>query len=359
MKLTAAPAKWQALLFYGIDYWRYLRQPTLYMHLPTFTRLHQQGLIPDDALQLVKDHSRKPIQLNNDLRVTLYAGILFLTSGLGIIIYKNIDRIGHLAIISTVSIATLLCFVYSFKNALPFTWRKSSQTTLIYDYVLLLGCLLLLIVTGYLQLEYNVFGQRWGLATFIPMCILFAAAYYFDHLGVLSMAIVNLAAWLGITVTPLHLFKVNDFSNHQLIYAGLVLGAVLIAISLLTRHHQLKQHFTFTYYNFGTHFLLLSALIATFTFDAYYFLWFPVVVIASSYTFFQALQTHSFYFLVVATIYFYAGISYVFIRFITANAVLSNFMLYILLLYLILSAVALLMFLMRYNKIFRQHDRIQ
>ncbi|MDQ6764326.1 MAG: hypothetical protein M3015_17115 [Bacteroidota bacterium] len=64
-----------------------------------------------------------------------------------------------------------------------------------FDYILLFGCLSLLTFVGYLQFEYNVFGNKWGLATFIPMVVLFMAAYYFDHLGVLILAIVNLAAW--------------------------------------------------------------------------------------------------------------------------------------------------------------------
>ena len=45
------------------------------------------------------------------------------------------------------------------------------------------------------------------------MVVLFFTAYYFDHIGVLSMAIVNLAAWLGLAVTPMEILRENDFSN--------------------------------------------------------------------------------------------------------------------------------------------------
>jgi hypothetical protein len=75
------------------------------------------------------------------------------------------------------------------------------------DYILLLGCLLLLILIAYLQFQYNVFGNRYGLATFIPMVLLFISAYYFDHIGVLTMAITNLAAWAGITSYATSYFK--------------------------------------------------------------------------------------------------------------------------------------------------------
>ena len=97
------------------------------------------------------------------------------------------------------------------------------------DYVLLVGCLLFTHALGYIQFEYNVFGNRWGLAVFIPMVILFITAYYFDHLGVLSLAITNLAAWAGISVTPMKILKENDFNNTHVMYAGLVVGGMLLA----------------------------------------------------------------------------------------------------------------------------------
>ena len=106
-----------------------------------------------------------------------------------------------------------------------------------------LGCLLLLTFTGYIQYEYNVFGNRWGLALFIPMVILFIAAYYFDHLGVLSLAITNLAAWAGISVTPLKILKENDFNNTHIMYAGLVTGAMLVAVSFMSQYKNIKGSF--------------------------------------------------------------------------------------------------------------------
>jgi len=46
---------------------------------------------------------------------------------------------------------------------------------------------------GYLQYQYSAFGTHYGMATLIPMLALFLIAYYFDHLGILSLAIANLA----------------------------------------------------------------------------------------------------------------------------------------------------------------------
>lgn len=91
----------------------------------------------------------------------------------------------------------------------------------------------LLIFLGYLQFEYDVFGDHSGSATFIPMVILFITAYYFDHPGVLSLAITNLGAWAGIAITPLSILRDGNFSDGHLIFTGVLLGVVLLAAGLV------------------------------------------------------------------------------------------------------------------------------
>ena len=73
------------------------------------------------------------------------------------------------------------------------------------------------------------------------MLLLFIVAYYFDHLGVLSLAITNLAAWVGITATPTRILKHNDFNSERTIYSALVLGIVLIAVALLSVTKKVKD----------------------------------------------------------------------------------------------------------------------
>ncbi len=239
-----------------------------------FQKLLHEELISQSEFEKVVSQQNDPVSVHWDLRTLLYLGIVLLTTALGILVYKNIDTIGHDVI--TISVGTLCagCFWYCIKNAQKYSHEKITSANIWFDYILLLGCLLLLTFVGYLQFEYNVFGNRWGLATFIPMILLFIAAYYFDHLGVLSIAIVNLAAWVGITVTPLQILRSNDFGSTRLIYSGLVLGAFLVTISFASMYYHIKAHFYFTYKNFGCHIFLISLLAATFNFDHLYLLWF-------------------------------------------------------------------------------------
>jgi hypothetical protein len=324
-----------------------------------FQNLFDQGLINEQELQRVEMDAARPISIHWDLKMLLYIGILLLTTGLGITIYKNIDTIGHLAIVIFIAVATLACFTYCFIKSTRFSVAKVTSPNTIFDYVLLTGCLLLLIFIGYIQFQYNVFGNRWGMATFIPMIVLFFCAYYFDHLGVLSMAIVNLAAWFGITVTPLHMLKENDFSSDRIIFTGILLGLLLIVLAIFSIRMKLKPHFAFTYKNFGVHLLCISTIAASVHFGTYYFLFFLALAGITTYLFLQSLKERSFYFLVIATLYFYIGLSYVIINAVVKLGTFGEGQLYLILLYLLGSAIGLIMFLIRYNRIIKSYDSIR
>ncbi len=232
------------------------------------------------------------------------------------------------------------------------------SVTIWFDYILLLGCLLLLTFIGYLQFEYHVLGNHWGLSTFIPMVLLFAAAYYFDHLGVLSLAIVNLATWVGITVTPMQMLAGNDFGSEKLIYSGLVLGGLLIAVAVASSIKNIKAHFYFTYMNFGCHILLVSLLAAMFHFENTYILWFLFLAAVCFLLFKNSLKEGSFYFLVITILYFYIGLSFVIIRLLlTGDSEESS--IYATIIYFILSGIGLIWLFIHYNKIIKTNAGIQ
>ena len=114
-----------------------------------------------------------------EVKTILYLGTLLLSSGLAILIYKNIDTIGHQIILLFIAAICAGSFFYCFKNKLPFNTSKVFPPNSFFDYVLLMGCFTLVTFIGYLQFQYNVFGDRYGLATFIPMLVLFFTAYFF------------------------------------------------------------------------------------------------------------------------------------------------------------------------------------
>lgn len=327
------------------------------MTITIFEKLLEKGLISEDSFSKVKSSQRTTLfSIHWELRTVLYLGVLLLTSGLGILVYKNIDTIGHQAILAFIALITGACFYYCEKKKPSFSKEKVLSPNAFFDYVLLLGCLTMITFIAYLQAQYNVFGDRFGLATFIPMLILFFCAYYFDHLGVLSLAITNLAAWMGFAVTPLSIFKSGNFADAELIFAGIILGVFLIVVSHLTINKNFKAHFSFTYLNFGMNIAFIATLAGMFEFDSFYLLWMLPLAALAFYFYKRALQLKSFYLILMLTMYGYIGLAYVFLKlfstfFIEAYAVV--------LLFFIASAVGLVLFLIDMNKKVKKDARIQ
>jgi hypothetical protein len=320
------------------------------VNIPLFERLHQEGLIADPSLQKIKQRAGSRLfSVHWELKTILYLGILLLTGGLGILIYKNIDTIGHQVILAVIGLICISSFVYCERKKLPFATTKVPAPNSFFDYILLLGCLTLLTFITYLQVQYTAFGTAYGLASFIPMVILFFCAYYFDHLGVLSMAITNLAAWMGIAITPLNILKANDFANAEIIFAGLLLGVALTAIAWASERRNIKAHFEFTYVNFGINILFIACLAGMFHFDSFYALWLLPLAGAAFYFYKKALATGLFYFILLLTLYGYIGISYVIVRFLIW-AMYEIGVIYLILMYFMGSATWMIVFLSRMNK---------
>ena len=180
------------------------------MRIPIFEQLHREGLLSEASLNKIRiDEGTRLFSIHWEVKTLLYIGVLLLTGGIGILIYKNIDTIGHTVILALIGAVCAGCFVYCERKKLPFSFARVPAPNAYFDYILLLGCLTLLTFITYLQVQYTAFGEAYGLATFIPMVLLFFCAYYFDHLGVLSLAITNLAAWMGVAITPLNIFNAN------------------------------------------------------------------------------------------------------------------------------------------------------
>ncbi len=327
--------------------------------LATFKKLHAEGLISDAALhQSETREGHRLFSLYWELRLLLYLGVLLLTGGLGMLVYKNIDTIGHQAVLAFIALVIAASFLYCFRKKAPFSWEKVAVADPFFDYILLLGCLSLLIFLAYLQFQYDLFGDHYGSATFIPMIVLFIAAYYFDHLGVLSLAITNLGAWAGIAITPLSVLKDGNFSDGHLIVTGILLGALLLAAGRLSARWLLKPHFEVTYTNFGLHVFFIAALAGLFTYDQVYFPWFLALMGIAFFLYTHALKRKSFYLIVVIVLYAYIALCDVIVRLLLQMSGADLAPAALGLLYFVLSAIGVAVLLMRLNRQLRADDHL-
>jgi Predicted membrane protein (DUF2157) len=272
--------------------------------------LNEKNIISAEQVTQIKNaDANQPFSIHWELRLLLYLGIMFLSSGLGLLIYENIDTIGHNILIGLIALVCLACFYFAFRHRRTFTWGEAEETTNLDDFALLGGCLTFLTLEGYLQYQYNFFGTRYGLAAFLPAVLFFFCAYYFDHRGVLSMAITALASWIGISITPLRLLKNNDFNSQDMVVTAILLGTVLIVVGWISIQKELKKHFSFTYFVFGGNLTFIAALSGLFAFDLK-LIYGLIVAILSYLSIYYARRKHSYLFLLMGVIYAYIAFTY-------------------------------------------------
>ena len=312
-------------------------------------QLYTDGIISSDQVAKINEHdSNRPLSVFWELRVILYLGVLLFTSGVGILIYLNIDTIGHQAILGMILLACGGCFYYAFKNRLPYTNEQVKFDSPVFDYIVLLGSILFGIFIAYFQFQYAVFGHHFGLATLFPTLVFFACAYFFDHKGVLSLAITGLAAWVGLSVTPLRLMQENDFSNTGIIINAIVLGIALAVFAFYSETKNIKKHFTFTYNNFAINILSVATLAALFDLELK-FLSFLLLAAICLYYIKYAIRYQSFLFLLLSVIYGYIGLTYIF--FTTVLKISDELSLMMGLFYIVISCVGIVLFFIFYRRI--------
>jgi len=320
------------------------------MNTDLYEKLFEEGCISNESLGRIRNKRQNPLfSLHWELKTLLYLGVMLLSTGLGILIYKNIDTIGHQVIIAAIAAISGSCFFYCFKHKKPFSKTRVTVSSSWFDYILLLACLSFLSFLGYLQFQYTIFGTAYGLATFIPMIVLFYVAYAFDHLGILSMAITNLGVWLGLSISPMSLLS-TIWGDDNLILTGLFLGFFLMALAFLSDRNQFKPHFWFTYMHFATHLTFISILAGYFyNYDRPgSILWLFITFVAGYYAYTDAMKHKSFYFLMLVALYAYISVSALLIRVMLLNENIASF--YLCFIYFICSAIGMIRVLKYLNK---------
>ncbi|WP_202986123.1 DUF2157 domain-containing protein [Pedobacter gandavensis] len=321
--------------------------------IPTdlYKTLKDNGTISAESFDKLTEKQQSSLfSLHWELKTLLYLGVVLLSGGLGILIYKNIDSIGHQAILAGIAAICGGCFYYCFRHKNPFSRELLKSPGVLFDYVVLLGCLSFLTFTGYLQYQYQIFGTHYGMATFIPMLVLFYVAYEFDHLGVLSMAIANLAVWMGVSVTPSSLLSNANFDNQTLIYTYLLLGLILLLVGFFSERFNFKKHFRFSYLHFGIHISFIALLFAYFNHydSATAILWLLILFGLGYYLYVDAMRHKSFYFMLLVILYSYVATSILVFRLLDGMSNTDS--IYMLCLYFIISAAVLILRIIRLNK---------
>lgn len=278
-------------------------------------KLFEKELITNSQMESIKQYKALELfSLHYELRFFLYLAVLLFTSGVGIIIYKNIDSIGHIAILGLLFAITGVGFYFCFKKAKGFHKDEVAFESPVYDYIVLLCTILSCVFIGYLQFQYQVFG--YGLSSLVCGAVGFFCAYYFDNKSALSIGITGLATYIGITVTPKSLIESEIYSNPLLSYYGLALGILLLLWVEYSNRISLKKHFQFVILSFAQQLIGICCIAGLL--EPYWFIFILFLAAAVFYFYKMSYEMKSTFLFVFTVLHGYIGFNILLFKFIDA-----------------------------------------
>jgi len=214
---------------------------------PELTRLRPLlGDARTDAL--IARERRENFSIYPELRICAWVGAMLIATAAGIVVTKNFERIGPLAIAVMIGIAAAACYAW--------VWWRRKSASLVDDFVLLLGALLLSADAGFIETQFHLLGDDWHRHFLILAIAHGAAAYAYRSRMVMSLSISALAAWLGI--------EQKTFATYEDPIAFATRAAICAAILLVWRALNRVEEFAPLFEHFASVLLLSAGLAMTF-----------------------------------------------------------------------------------------------
>jgi hypothetical protein len=232
--------------------------------LEAIGRLSARGLLtPEREAFLVRIARRGLVSVRLELQLALWAGVMLIAGGAGLLVRENLARLGPLTIGAGIGLAAALCLGHVARTAPPFSWGPVASPTLAFDYVLLLGVLLVGTDLLWLETQLTILGPAWPWHLLLLSLLQLAFAVRYDSRAVLSLALASFAAWRGVSLS---LAGADRLGAHEelLRLNALAVGALFIGAGLLLRRSGRKTHFEPMLVNFGLFLLLGSAVAGVF-----------------------------------------------------------------------------------------------
>lgn len=275
-----------------------------------YNLLASKEFITQEQHNAVEEYEKRGLfSVRNELLFLIYISILLFTTGIGIVIYKNIDTIGHSVLLVLLALITGVCFYFSFKKAKGFSKDEVVFENPLYDYLVLFTTILACTFIGYFQYNLNFHNSNYSIATAISALVAIAMAYYFDNKSALIIGITALASFIGLSLNITAIFENDLYNDSKLTVAGLLFGVLLLAWHYFSEKKDLKVHFSFTILTFALHLLALSCIAETFN-DSYW-LFFMLILSSVIYFFYKkSIEFKAISWYVFILIYGYFGINF-------------------------------------------------
>lgn len=279
--------------------------------------LHQKELISNQQFEFLEGiKTNKVVSLYFELRLILYLGIMLLTGGLGYIAYQNMGSFGHIISMLLIFAGIVGCFYFVNKHALPYSNTEIRINHPYFDYILILGALLIIALFTYITIYFSLV-ELINISTLISAALLLYFTYRYDNSALLAMGLVAFAATVGINISPMNWATGELLQNSNLYITAILLGILYYVIGYLSEQREIKTHFRFTYQNFGLMLYLIGLLSAIFISDngLLYAFWLLISAAAIGYL---SWVKREFLFFLYAVISGYISFTYLFYKMLDA-----------------------------------------
>lgn len=160
--------------------------------------LHAAGGLDAEALEhAVAIERRSVFSVFDELRAVLYGAVVLVITGIGLVIKQNLDRIGPVTLIIALAAVAGACYVPAIRARM-----RAQERSIVADYLLLLGALILSADLGYTEAQFHLLGANWSRQLLILAVFHGFTAYALDSRLVFSVALSAFAGWVGIERGP-------------------------------------------------------------------------------------------------------------------------------------------------------------
>jgi hypothetical protein len=221
--------------------------------LDRLDRWKTNGVISADQhllLQSLVRHDRFSVFV--EVSALLYVGVLSIIAGLTWTFRDYVTNLGDATILAILVLLMTAAFYYCFSRALPYDNREVESPSLVFDYVLYFGCLVMSATLGFVESRFAIF-QGWTTHLFIASVVFGVLAYRFDNRFVLSLAISTLAGYLGLKIDA---FDIAD--TDLLRFTALAFGTTIGGLGVWLHRQDIKPHFLDAYLHIAGNVIMMA-----------------------------------------------------------------------------------------------------
>lgn len=162
---------------------------------PEIRQLQAASLLDEQATQrMAALESGAAFSVFYELRIIGYAAVSLVVTGIGLLLKEHFDRIGPTAIGWIIGLLAAGCYAHALRSR----WR-GEERSIIGDYVLLLGGMLISADVAFLEVQFHWLGDRWALHLLLLVVFHGVCAYVFDSRLLLSLALAAFSGWMGVS----------------------------------------------------------------------------------------------------------------------------------------------------------------